>query len=164
MRPSRGADVLRTWLTERGPQFRSGMQVVTMDGFIGYATAVDQTLPAARKVMDPIHVVHLAADNLTGCRRRLQCETTGRRGRKDDPLCKHRRILLTRTNYLTDRQKQRLDLLWDADDDYVGLQVPWVFYQDLIAAYSRPDTSLGRELLGRVINTLRKGLPAGLEE
>ncbi|MGP4998956.1 transposase, partial [Corynebacterium variabile] len=45
-----------------------------------------------------------------------QRETTGRRGRKDDPLYKHRRALLTRTNFLTDRQKQRLDLLWDTDD------------------------------------------------
>nr|WP_265914053.1 transposase [Corynebacterium auriscanis] len=27
--------------------------------------------------MDPFHVVHLAADKLTGCRQRLQRETTG---------------------------------------------------------------------------------------
>lgn len=41
-------------------------------GFTGYATAVDHTLPTARKVMDPFHVVHLAAEKLTGCRQRLQ--------------------------------------------------------------------------------------------
>lgn len=35
-----------------------------MDGFAGYATAVDQALPQARKVMNPFHVVHLAADKL----------------------------------------------------------------------------------------------------
>lgn len=56
--------------------------MVTMDGFAGYATAVDQTLPAARTVMGPFHVVHLAAEKLTGCRHRLQRETTGRRGKK----------------------------------------------------------------------------------
>ncbi|WP_412728220.1 transposase, partial [Corynebacterium belfantii] len=49
----------------------------------------------------------LAADKLTSCRQRLQRETTGCRGRKDDPLYKHRRTLLTRTNYLNQRQKQR---------------------------------------------------------
>ena len=112
MRQGRSADVLRTWLQERDPGFRSQVQVVTMDGFTGYATAVDQVLPQARKVMDPFHVVHLAADKLTGCRQRLQRETTGRRGRKDDPLYKHRRTLLTRRNYLTERQNRRLDLLW----------------------------------------------------
>ncbi|MGP5434952.1 ISL3 family transposase, partial [Corynebacterium variabile] len=79
MRPGRSAEVLRTWLRERDPQFRAGVQVVTMDGFAGYATAVDHDLPAARKVMDPFHVVHLAAEKLTGCRQRLQRETTGRR-------------------------------------------------------------------------------------
>ena len=43
-----------------------------MDGFTGYATAVDEVLPQARRVMDPFHVVHLAADELTWCRQRLQ--------------------------------------------------------------------------------------------
>ncbi len=33
----------------------------------------------ALKVMDPFHVVHLAAAELTGCRQRLQQETFGRR-------------------------------------------------------------------------------------
>lgn len=127
MRPGRSAEVLKTWLTERDPQFRAGVQVVTMDGFTGYSTAVDHALPTARKVMDPFHVVHLAAEKLTGCRQRLQRETTGRRGRKDDPLYKHRRALLTRTNFLTERQRQRLDLLWDTDDDYVALQVTWQY-------------------------------------
>ena len=53
--------------------------------------------------MDSFHVVHLAADKLTGCQQRLQCETTGRRGRKVDPLYKHRRTLLARRNYLAER-------------------------------------------------------------
>ena len=164
MRPGRSAEVLRTWLNERNPQFRAGVQVVAMDGFPGYATAVDHARPAARKVMAPFHVVHLAAEKLTGCRQRLQRETTGRRGRKNDPLYKHRRALLTRTDYHTDRQKQRLDLLWDTDDDYVALQVTRAFHQDLIGAYGHPDRSRGKKLMSRVIDTLRKGLPAGLKE
>jgi len=151
-------------LQQRSEAFRESVQVVTMDGFAGYATAVDHALPAATKVMDPFHVVHLAAEKLTGCRQRLQRETTGRRGRKDDPLYKHRRSLMTRTNYLTERQKQRLDLLWDTDDDYVALQVTWEFYQDLIGAYGHPDKSRGKKLMSRVIDALRQGLPAGLEE
>ena len=68
IRPARSAEVLCTWLQERGPSFREQVQVVTMDGFAGYATAVDQVLPHAGKVMDPFHVVHLAADKLTCCR------------------------------------------------------------------------------------------------
>ena len=68
------------------------------------------------------------------------------------------------TNYLTERQKQRLNLLWATDDDYVALQVTWAFYQDVIGAYGHPDTSRGKKLMSRVIDALRQGLPAGLEE
>lgn len=141
IRPGRSAQVLRGWLQERDPGFRKQEQVVTMDGFAGYATAVDEVLPQATKVMGPFHVVHLAADKLTRCRQRLQRETQGRRGRKDDPLYKHRRTLLTRRNYLTQRQKQRLEMLWATDDDYVALEVTWLFYQDMIAAYGHPKKS-----------------------
>ncbi len=164
IRSGRSAEVLRTWLQERDPKFRQQVQVVTMDGLAGYACAVDQVLPDATKVMDPFHVIHLAAGKLSGCRQRLQRETTGRRGRKDDPLYKHRRTLLTRTNYLTQRQKQRLDLLWATDDEYVALEVTWMFYQDMIQAYGHPKKSEGKKLMSRVINSIRKGLPAGLEE
>ena len=96
---------MKTWPNERDSDFRTGVQVDTMDGFTGYATAVDHALPAARKVMDPVHVVHLAAKKLTGCRQRLQRETTGRRRRKDDSLYKHRPALLTRTDFLTEWQQ-----------------------------------------------------------
>ena len=143
---------------------REAVEVVTMDGFTGYATAVDQSLPAARKVMDPFHLIHLAADKLTGCRQRLQRESTGRRGRKNDPLYKHRRALLTRTDFLAERQRQRLELLWATDDDYVALQVTWGFYQELISAYGHPKKQEGRKLMSKVINALRKGPPKGLEE
>lgn len=59
MRPGRSTEVLRTWLAERDRDFRDAVQIVTMDGFAGYATAVDQALPAARKVTNPFGVVHL---------------------------------------------------------------------------------------------------------
>ena len=76
----------------------------------------------------------------------------------------HRRTLLTRTNYLTERQKQRLEMLWATDDDYVCLEVTWLLYQDMIAAYTHPKKSEGKKLMERIIHTLRKGLPKGLEE
>ncbi|STC67758.1 transposase-like protein [Corynebacterium diphtheriae] len=108
--------------------------------------------------------MHLAADKLTSCRQRLQRETTGCRGRKDDPLYKHRRTLLTRTNYLTQRQKQRLEMLWATDDDYMALEVTWLLYQDMIAAYAHPKKSEGKKLMERIIHTLHKGLPKSLEK
>ena len=71
-----------------------------MDGFTGYATAVEEQLPQADKVMDPFHVVHLAADKLTSCRQRLQRETTGRRGRKEAHNKLRIKCLLAMPSYL----------------------------------------------------------------
>ncbi len=82
MRPGRSADVLKTWLDERDPPFRDTVEVVAMDGFTGYATAVDHALPAARKVMDTFHVVHLAADRLTGTVNACSAKQPGGTGRK----------------------------------------------------------------------------------
>lgn len=103
-------------------------------------------------------------DKLTECRQRLQRETSGRPGRKDDPLYKHPCTLLTRTNYLTDRQKQRLDILGATDDEYVALEVTWRFYQDLIQASAHSEKSEGKNLMDRIINIQHLGLLKGLEE
>ena len=127
MVPGRSADAFGDWLAARPQRFRDTVKTVTMDGYSGYAKAAAQRVGHARQVMDPFHVVHLGAEKLTGCRQRLQRETTGRRGKKNDPLYKHRKTLLTRTSFLTDRQRQRLDVLWAADDDHIALEVTWGF-------------------------------------
>lgn len=62
-----------------------------MDGFAGYATAVGEQIPQAQRVMDPFHIVHLAAEKLTTRGQRLQRETFGRRGRMGVPLYKNRK-------------------------------------------------------------------------
>lgn len=31
-----------------------------------------------------------------------------------------------------ERQKQRLDMLWATDDEYVALEVTWMIYQGII--------------------------------
>ena len=65
MVPGRSAKVLTEWLNARDQAFRDRVKVVTMDGFAGYHSAAAKAVPAARTVMDPFHVVHLAADKLT---------------------------------------------------------------------------------------------------
>ena len=57
-----------------------------MDGFAGFKTATTEELPEAVTVMDPFHVVRLAGEALNECRRRVQQELHGHRGRKGDPL------------------------------------------------------------------------------
>ena len=67
-------------------------------------------------VMDPFHVVRLAGDALDECRRRVQQDTCGHRGRKGDPLYSARRTLHTGAGLLTDKQTQRIEALFDGDE------------------------------------------------
>lgn len=51
--PARSAQVLSSCLESQPVWLRQQITAVTMDGFTGYVTAVDQMLPKATKVMGP---------------------------------------------------------------------------------------------------------------
>jgi transposase len=159
----RSAAALAGWLAERTPQFRAQVQVVAMDGFGGYKNAATTAVPHAVTVMDPFHVVALAGAKLDLCRQRVQQDTRGHRGRAGDPLYRARRTLRTRTALLTSRQRTRLETVF-ADEAHAPVEVTWLVYQQIITAYAHPDPREGKTLLARVIDSLRAGVPAGLDE
>lgn len=72
-------------LADRPQQWRGGMEVVAMDGFTEFTTATTEELPEAVAVMDSFHVARLAGNALDACRRRVQLDTCGHRGRTTDP-------------------------------------------------------------------------------
>ncbi len=138
-----------------------------MDGFTGFKTATAEELPDAVAVMDPFHVVRLAGDALDQCRRRVQQGIHGHRSRKDDPLYRARRTLQTGADLLTDKQKDRLTDLFDAEihgDTHVEVEATWGIYQRMIAAYREPDRKLGKERMEKLIDSLSAGVPAALAE
>ncbi len=77
----RSKQVFKAWLAERDQAWRDAVEVVAMDGFSGFKTATTEELPDAVAVMDPFHVVRLAGDALDKCRRRIQQDIHGHRGR-----------------------------------------------------------------------------------
>ena len=113
-----------------------------MDGFTGFKSAAGEELPKAHAVMDPFHVVSLSGDRLDECRRRVQRETTGRRGRKNDPLHRARRTLLTGADLLTDAQAQRLENLF-ADERNAPVKATWGVHQRLTPGLPRPGPGPG---------------------
>ena len=153
----------KTWLADRQEPWRQGVEVVAMDGFTGFKTATTEELPDATAVMDPFHVVRLAGDALDRCRRRVQQDLHGHRGRKDDPLYRARRTLHTGADLLTDTQVKRLDGLF-AVEEYVQVEATWGIYQRMIAAYREPDRARGRQLMQAVIKSVGHGVPAALTE
>ena len=163
MVPGRSAAAMSGWLAARSQAFRDQVQIVAMDGFGGYKNAATTALPDAVTVMDPFHVVALAGHKLDVCRQRVQQDTLGHRGRSGDPLYRARRTLRTRLGLLTDRQRTRLETVF-AFDEHVAVEVTWWAYQQIIAAYADENRERGRASLTAVIDRLRVGLPAGLEE
>ena len=161
--PGRSKTVFKTWLSQRDQDWRGRVEVVAMDGFTGFKSAADQELPQARAVMDPFHVVSLAAGKLDECRRRVQRAIAGRRGRAGDRLYRARRTLLTGADLLTDTQARRLEALF-ADERHAAVQAAWGVYQRLIQAYRTEEAGLGKYLMQRLIDSLRQTIPDGLEE
>ena len=116
--PGRSGTVYKNWLEERGEDFRSGIQIATLDPFQGYKNAIDDQLQDATSVLDAFHIVKLAGDALDEVRRRVQQDTTGHRGRKGDPLYQIRNLLRASRDRLTKRQQERLREAFTADETH----------------------------------------------
>ncbi|MFL0459956.1 ISL3 family transposase [Kytococcus sedentarius] len=159
----RSKAAFKTWLAERPQAWRDAVEVVAMDGFTGFKTAAAEELPCAVAVMDPFHVVRLAGDALDSCRRRVQQDLHGHRGLKNDPLYRARRTLHTGEDLLTDRQRERLIVLF-TNPDHVEVEATWGILQRMIAAYRHPDRATARAAMTAVIDALRDGVPAALVE
>jgi len=134
-----------------------------MDGFTGFKTATTEELPDATAVMDPFHVVRLGGDALDRCRRRVQQDLHGHRGRKSDPLYRARRTLHTGADLLTDKQKERIEALF-ADEAHVEVEATWGIYQAMVTAYRHPDRAKGRQLMTGLIASVSLGVPGALKE
>ena len=159
----RSKAAFKTWLADRPQAWRDAVEAVAMDGFTGFKTATVEELPDAVTVMDPFHVVRLAGDALDTCRRRVQQDLHGHRGLASDPLYRARRTLHTGDDLLTDRQRERLVLLFSTDD-HVEVEATWGIYQRMITAYRDPDRTRAREAMRALIGCLRDGVPAPLTE
>ena len=159
----RSKQVFKQWLADRDETWRKQVDVVAMDGFTGFKTATTEELPDAVAVMDPFHVVRLAGDGLDECRRRVQQDLHGHRGRVGDPLFKARRTLHTGEGLLTEKQKARIETLF-ADDDHLPVAVTWNVYQRVISAYRDTNPTSGKTTMQTLIDTIRTGVPAALIE
>lgn len=163
MVPGRSKQAFKSWLATQDDTWRDGIEVVAMDGFTGFKTAAAEEIPDAVAVMDPFHVVRLGGDAVDRCRRRVQLVIHGHRGRKDDPLYRARRTLLTGADLLTEKQRGRLVSLFSIED-HVEVEATWGVYQQMITAYRDPDRRKARHLMQALITSVSHGVPAALSE
>jgi transposase len=82
---------------------------------------------------------------------------------QERPLYSARRTLHTGAGLLTDKQRQRLEDLFAADE-HVEVEATWGIYQRMITAYREPDRTNGRELMSKLIEPVSHGVPTALAE
>jgi transposase len=149
--PGRSGTVYRDWLKERGDTFRSHVQVATLDPFRGYKNAIDDQLADATAVLDAFHVVKLATQAVDEVRRRVQQDTLGHRGMKNDPLYKIRTVLRSGADNLTLRQQHRLADAIAADTRHEEVYVAWQCAQRVRDVYHAADPATGRALAEKIL-------------
>lgn len=159
----RSTEVFSTWLKAQTQTFRDRVEVVAMDGFTGFKTASKKNLPAAVEVLDPFHVVKLAAEAVTACRQRLQQQIYGHRGRAGEPLYRVRRLLLKGVDLLTDKQSVRVHEVL-ADERFLALRITWEAYQHLRSIYHQPTPGQAKDGFEKLLAKLKTTIPNGLKE
>ena len=129
------------------------MEHAALDPFRGCANAIRDELPEAVAVLDAFHVVRLGVKALDECRQRVQRDTLGHRGRRDDPLYRIRALLRHGVEHLSNRQQTTLQICLAAGDPDCAVEVAWHCYQQLRSAYHHNRAADGRTIAERVLES-----------
>jgi len=114
----RSADDVAFWLSQGTPAWRQRIEAVAIDPHAGYLKGVAAVFGDVAVTVDCFHSVKLANAMVDDVRRRVQQQTLGHRGHKDDPLYKTRRLMTRGFERLSERQRQKLfDALAVGDPD-----------------------------------------------
>ncbi len=147
--PGRSAKALGTWMSARDEAWRATVTVAALDPYRGYANALRTWLPNAVRVLDAFHVTRLGFAAVDDVRRRVQQQSLGHRGRREDPLYGIRRVLRRGAEHLTDRAWDRLLRGLEAGDVNQQVAHAWIAAQDLRLLYRAADRAAAEARLER---------------
>lgn len=133
------------WLTGRGQDWLDRIRYAALDMSGPYRLVFDTVCPNAIQVADPFHVVKLANTKLDEVRRRVQNDTMGHRGHKDDPLYRCRRLLTKADERLDINGRAKLLGLLDAGDPHGEVRTAWHAKELVRQLYSHTDHATGLE-------------------
>jgi transposase len=146
---------LRRWTAGADPRWLERIEVVATDLAESFRAGLSPHLSHARRVADPFHVVRAGNRCLEKVRRRVQNETLGHRGRKDDPLYRIRKLLVSGAERLDERGSGRMLLglrVGDSHDEVLGA---WLAKESLRDVYLTDDPAVAETLLAKAIAGVR---------
>ncbi len=163
--PTRSYVDVAGWIDEQPPGWKHRIRFGALDMSATYAAVYTVMLPRAAQVVDPFHCVQLANRALDEIRRRVQREQTGHRGRRNDPLYRVRRVLLTGEECLDAKATQRLSSLLQLGDPHGEVALAYRVKERLREFYRATDIQTARAMLSELIeHCLRPGLPPELNK
>jgi len=153
--PGRGSAEPIAWLAEQTSTLRERIEFGTLDLSGPYRRVFEIMVPDATLVADPFHLVKLANTKLDECRRRVQNETLGHRGRKSDPLYRCRRLLTKAKERLDESGHEKLTGLLRAGDPHGDVATLWEAKEAVRELYAHGDADLALEWVTQLGNDLQ---------
>ena len=127
------------WLMGQPASWRGRVGWGVMDMSGPYKTVFDTALPDAEQVVDRFHLIKLANSRLDDCRRRVQNEVLGHRGRKHDPLFRCRKLLLMAEERVDHHGRQKKEGLLRAGDPRGEVAYAWHAKEAVRFFYAIPN-------------------------
>ena len=152
--PGRDAAGPTAWLLAQPEAWRQSIDWGVLDLSGAYRRAFDVALPHAGGVADPFQVIRLANNSIDEVRRRVQNDTFGHRGRKDDPLYRARRLLISAHERLTERGDAKLRGLLAAGDPHGEVRLAWHAKETLRGLYDIDCPQLAERYAAELVDDL----------
>ena len=149
--PNRKYEDVAKYLKAQPEAWKERIQYGALDMSNTYAAVYSVTLPKAAQVVDPYHVVSLANRALDEVRRRVQREQHGHRGRRDDPLYRARRLLLTGQEKLTDKTESKRATLLALGDPDGEVAIAYLTKERIRDFYRTSNKDDARTMLSEII-------------
>lgn len=151
MVPGNRAVDLRRWCAGQSPEWLAAISTVATDLAESYRAGLTPHLAHATRVADPFHVVRVANRCVDKVRRRVQNDTLDHRGRKDDPLYRIRKLLLTGAERLNQGGHERLLLGLRVGDPHDELLGAWLAKESVRDVYLTDDPDTAAVLIDKAI-------------
>jgi transposase len=145
------ASDLRRWCQRQPTGWLEAVSTVSIDLTDSYRSGLSPHLDHAVRVADPFHVVRIGNRCLDQVRRRVQNETKGHRGRKDDPLYRIRKLLLKGSERLDQQGSDRMLLGLRAGDPADEVLGAWLAKESVRDVYLIDDPADAALLLDKAI-------------
>ena len=162
--PSRNFTDVAGWIDKQPEAWKARIRFGALDMSDTYAAVFSVMLPKAKQVVDSFHAVALANRVLDDVRRRVQVQTLGHRGRRDDPLYRARRVLLRGEERLDADATERLESLLALGDPNAEVAIAYRVKERLRDFYRANGSLEARQLLSELErHCLKRAMPPEIQ-